>query len=196
MKMKLFMLLLGCRPHGRNTEQHDVFFGIGETMKDLIPDIKKSWPEAKGNIHVDAWRQINSVDGYSIHIEEVGFMQSLKDRPKKEFDLFFINLGGYKENEFDEFHYKMLVVADNLDKAKDKAKKTAFFKHVTLPSTANNPTATSHIDDKYGIDVDDIYAVEDILPAHLKEKFTVAITPNKPSVDDEFHLGYFKLVDL
>jgi hypothetical protein len=196
MKMKLFILLLGCRPQGRNTEQHDVFFGIGETMKDLIPDIKKSWPEAKGNIHVDAWRQISSVDGYSIHIEEAGFMQTVKDRPKKEFDLFFINLGGYKENEFDEFHYKMLVVADNLDKAKDKAKKTAFFKHVTLPSTVNNPTATSHIDDKYGIDVDDIYAVEDILPANLKEKFTVAITANKPSVEDEFHLGYFKLVDL
>jgi hypothetical protein len=25
--------------------------------------------------------------------------------------LFFINLGGYKENEFEEYHYKMITVA-------------------------------------------------------------------------------------
>jgi hypothetical protein len=28
--------------------------------------------------------------------------------------LFFINLGGYKENEFEEYHYKMLAVANKL----------------------------------------------------------------------------------
>ncbi|MGN6440105.1 MAG: DUF1543 domain-containing protein [Agriterribacter sp.] len=33
------MLLLGCKPAGRHTEQHDVFFGIGASLKDLIPDI-------------------------------------------------------------------------------------------------------------------------------------------------------------
>jgi hypothetical protein len=26
----------------------------------------------------------------------------------------FINLGGYKENEFEEYHYKMLAVANKL----------------------------------------------------------------------------------
>ncbi|MEP6700612.1 MAG: DUF1543 domain-containing protein, partial [Bacteroidota bacterium] len=30
---KLFMLLIGCKPLGRNIEQHDIFFGIGETIK-------------------------------------------------------------------------------------------------------------------------------------------------------------------
>ena len=37
--MKLFMLLLGCLLKGRNTEQHDIFFGIAETLKDLVPAI-------------------------------------------------------------------------------------------------------------------------------------------------------------
>jgi hypothetical protein len=30
------MLLIGATPPERNIEQHDVFFGIGETIKDLI----------------------------------------------------------------------------------------------------------------------------------------------------------------
>ena len=36
---KLFMLLIGSTPPGRNIEQHDVFFGIGESVKDLIPAV-------------------------------------------------------------------------------------------------------------------------------------------------------------
>jgi hypothetical protein len=52
--LKLFMVLLGCTPAGRNTEQHDVFFSIGSGLKDLIPDIVDCWPEAKGKIHIDA----------------------------------------------------------------------------------------------------------------------------------------------
>ena len=37
------MLLLGCRPTGRNTEQHDIYFGIAKSLKDLIPEIKSFW---------------------------------------------------------------------------------------------------------------------------------------------------------
>ena len=53
MEMKLYMVLLGCKPEGRHTEQHDVFFGIAPALKDLIPAFKSFWPEAKGKIHVD-----------------------------------------------------------------------------------------------------------------------------------------------
>ena len=38
--MKLFYILLGATPKGRNIEQHDVFFGIAENVKDLFPAIK------------------------------------------------------------------------------------------------------------------------------------------------------------
>jgi len=30
--------------------------------------MKASWPEAKGKIHIDSWREVTLVDGYSIEI--------------------------------------------------------------------------------------------------------------------------------
>lgn len=90
--MKLFMLMLGCTPPGRNTEQHDTFFGIGETVKDLIPQIKAFWPEGQDRLHVDAWREVTLVNGYSVQVtEQPGSTDAELLR------LFFINLGGYQE---------------------------------------------------------------------------------------------------
>ena len=66
--MKLFMLLLGCKPGRRNTEQHDIFFGIAETLRDLVPSIIEVWPEAKGKIHIDAWREVNYVAQYEVKV--------------------------------------------------------------------------------------------------------------------------------
>ena len=62
--MKLFYTILGATPKGRNTEQHDAFFGIAESLKDLIPEMKKFWPEAKGKIHIDGYQELNFVDGF------------------------------------------------------------------------------------------------------------------------------------
>ena len=47
----LYMIMLGCTPKGRFTEQHDIFFGIGTSIKELVPDMKAFWPEAKGKIY-------------------------------------------------------------------------------------------------------------------------------------------------
>ena len=66
--MKLYMILLGCRPNGRFTEQHDIFFGIGNSLKELIPQMKAFWPEAKGKIHIDSWREVTTVDNCKIEI--------------------------------------------------------------------------------------------------------------------------------
>jgi hypothetical protein len=35
-QLKLYMVMLGCTPEGRLTEQHDIFFGIG-TSKRINP---------------------------------------------------------------------------------------------------------------------------------------------------------------
>lgn len=118
MEYKLFMLLLGCKPAGRNTEQHDVFFGIAKELRHLVPDINKFW-KGSGNIHVDGWRIVQNVDGYQINVSE-------KSDSNKEKHLFFLNLGGYKENHFEEFHYKMLCVATDNAAAAAIAKHTAF----------------------------------------------------------------------
>jgi len=64
---KLFMLLPGCKPGQRNTEQHDVFFSIGYQLKDLLPEICSFWPEGQ-KIHIDAWREVMQVGSYSIRV--------------------------------------------------------------------------------------------------------------------------------
>lgn len=191
--MKLFMILLGCRPKGRFTEQHDIFFGIGNNVKELIPVIKAYWPEAKGNIHIDAWREVNVVDGYKVEVTDrtSSVLPVSEDAAK----LFFVNLGGYKENEFDEFHYKMLVAAPDTKTAQRVSMGTAFYKHVSLPKTDLHPKATSHIDDKYGIDVDDVFAVTDILSESLKSLYSIQLTHEAGLPADDVHLGYFKLTD-
>ena len=180
--LKLYMIMLGCRPKGRFTEQHDIFFGIGESLKDLIPKMKAFWPEAKGKIHVDVWREVTSVDGFKIEIvSKVAEIIS-------ENQLFFINLGGYKENEFEEFHYKMLAVGNKMSDAVKKSKETIFYKHCGFKG------ATSHVDDKFGVDVDDIYNVNEILELDLEEKFGLKITKSNSEVfEDKLHIGYLKL---
>jgi Domain of Unknown Function (DUF1543) len=189
--LKLFMLLLGCRPKGRHTEQHDIFFGIGYELKDLIKEIKQFWPEAKGNIHIDAWREVTAVDGHTIRVTDI--TTETKNKINKK--LFFINLGGYKEDEFDEHHYTLLVVADNKLAATNKAKQTAFYKHTSLADNNIHYKALSHIDDRYGIDVDELYDIKEILPAEAKEKYTIKITSGSATTD-LYHLGYTKLNEL
>ncbi|HRH31313.1 MAG TPA: DUF1543 domain-containing protein [Candidatus Paceibacterota bacterium] len=189
MQQFLFMLLLGCKPKGRNTEQHDIFFGVGSTLQDLIPEIKAFWPEANGKIHIDAWRKVTAVGSARVVVCERNPEFSLR-APKQENKLFFINLGGYKEYQFDEFHYKMIVVAKDMSQAIAKAKETSFYKHVGFTS------ANSHIDDKYGLDVDDSSEVIDLLPEEIKNDYLIVINDNVRVDPDEIHLGYMKLDSL
>lgn len=188
--VKLFMLLLGCKPKGRHTEQHDIFFGIGNNLKDLVPSITCFWPEPP-KIHIDAWREVTHVGQYDIQILQ---KQEAKDKTPEK--LFFLNLGGYKANEFDEFHYKMLVVCNSLDEAKKQAYQTAFFKHTAIPESPTTKHAIAHIDDKYGVDVDDAYLVEDILPDAFKDKYVIKLSLSEKGREDDYNLGYLKLIDL
>jgi hypothetical protein len=180
--LKLFMILLGSKAPGRNVEQHDYFFGIAQTLKGLIPDIKAFWPEAGNSIHLDGWREITMVDGYRVKVIPKG-----KTTISSSKRLFFINLGGYQPDKLEEQHYTVLTVKEDRALAVQDAKKTIFFKTNTLKG------AGSHIDEKYGIDVDDIYLIEDILSPSQKEKYHIAITPAKNLPRDQINLGYFKL---
>ena len=182
--LKLFMLLLGCKPPGRNIEQHDIFFAIGTDLKDILPDIFDFWPEANQKIHIDAWREVNRVDNFDVSV----IARDKADASDEELiRLFFINLGGYKPGEFEEFHYKLIAAAPNKGIAIQQAKKTAFYCHTGFKG------ATSHVDDKYGVDVDDLYEISDILPPTMKEKYSISLTPATISTEDEPVLGYTRL---
>ena len=182
---KLFYVIIGATPKGRNTEQHDVFFGIAEYIKDLVPEMKIFWPEAKGKIHLDAYQEVKFVDGY-----EVKIIPSNNEKTETE-HLFFINLGGYKPNVFDEFHEKHLMVGKKMSEIIRRVKKTEFYK------TMGFSGAESHIDDKYGVDIDDIYKVEDLLSAETKEKFSIVLEKTDfQNQQNVRNIGYFSLKSL
>lgn len=179
------MILLGATPKGRNIEQHDIFFGIGHSLKELLPEMLAFWPEAKDKIHIDAYRIVNKVGDYQVTVVDKG--QSIHADLNR---LFFLNLGGYKKGEFEELHYKMVVVADQKAKAIQEAKTTAFYKHVGFKG------ATSHIDDKFGVDVDDIFEIKDILSAQTKMKYSLKFTKAAQLPEDELVLGYIPISKL
>jgi Domain of Unknown Function (DUF1543) len=182
--MKLFMLILGCKPPGRNTEQHDTFFGIGESLPDLLPHIKQFWPNA-GTIHIDSWREVTSVDGFSITVvPNEGAVASAG------IGLFFLNLGGYKPADLEEYHYKLLAVADSKATAIQAAKKTAFYLHTGFKG------AESHIDDKYGVDVDDVFEIADVLPSDIRSRYRLLIESQKDLPEDDLQIGYVTLRSL
>jgi hypothetical protein len=176
---ELFMLMLGCKPAGRHTEQHDVFFTIGKQFNELKADIYSFWSDG-GRIHVDAWRIVRYVDGHRIRVVPRNASKSSKLK------LFFLNLGGYQPGNMDELHYKLLLVARTKAEAIRRAKTTSFFQEMDFKG------AHSHIDDQFGVDVDDIYQVEDILPHHLKKNYALEITP-EAGEEDALHIGYTKL---
>ncbi len=185
---KLFMMILGATPKGRYIEQHDIFFGIADSVKELIPDIFAHWPEANGKVHIDAWREVTCTDGFDIHVVLKNEEQTNDIHQNKK--LFFLNLGGYKPDEFEEYHYKMIVACDSKADAIKQARQTAFYKHTGFKG------ATSHIDDKYGVDVDDIYEITDILPRYLKEKYAITLTASNVTKEDNLNIGYYKLSKL
>jgi len=181
-QLKLFMVLIGATPAGRHTEQHDVFFGIAETLPGLVDDMKTFWPEAAEIMHIDAWREVTAVDGYRVNVTQKTAGDNTEG-PK----LFFINLGGYQANKFEEQHYYILTAKENRSLAFREAKETLFYQQNHIRG------GTSHIDDKYGIDVDDMYEIADILSPRQKEKYTIQLSPGVDLAADELHLGYLKM---
>ncbi len=179
--LKLFYIILGATPKGRNIEQHDVFFGIAENLKDLIPDIKEFWKEADGKIHIDCYQEVRFADGY-----EVGIIE--KNEKTSEEQLYFINLGGYKKGFFEEFHEQHLMVGTSMGDIVKKAKATRFYE------TMGFEGAVSHIDDKHGVDIDDIFNVTDILPQKMKEKYSIVLKKsNAEKQENLMGLGYLNI---
>lgn len=179
--MKLFYIILGATPPGRNIEQHDVFFGIAEKIADLIPDMKAFWPEAKGKIHIDCYQEVEMVDGYRIKIVPRTAAQQAPN-------LFFINLGGYAPGQFTEFHEQHLMVGESLGTVVSRVKKTEFYK------TMGFTDAVSHIDDKHGVDIDDIFKVNDILPQEMKEHYSILLEPtSETAFENKTVIGYLKI---
>ena len=155
----LFMLQLGGRPKGRLIEQHDIFFGVANQVSELIDDINNHWPEVNNKWHIDSYRAITKVGNHTVKLIESD-NQAENDNGLK---LFFINLGGYQRGSFEEFHHKLLIVAATQAEAIKQAKQSTFYKEFTFKDKDTPFNAASHIDDKFQVDIDDIYDVNDLV---------------------------------
>ena len=217
--MKLFMLKIGARPQGRLIEQHDVMFVIANSLSETIESVNQHWPAVKNNWHLDAWREVKRVGDCQILLSKNSLSKDgwskdnaladkmladnifADDRVDNKLDsqgkqLYFVNLGGYLPGQFEEFHYKTLVVAETLGKATAQVKKTAFYQDYTFDNvdTAKSGVATSHVDDKHQLDLDDIHCVADLLPNDVALTIQPLTEPEKNQLPyDALHIGYLSL---
>lgn len=189
----LFMVQLGGRPKGRLIEQHDMFFGVANQVSELIDNINHYWPEVKNKWHIDSYRAITKVGNHSIKLVESATRDS-----NNGLKLFFINLGGYQQGSFEEFHYKLLIVAATQADAVKQAKQSAFYREFTFKDKDSPFNAASHIDDKFAVDIDDIYNVNDLISnlqiliepiAHDSHELT-------NTDDDKEYVGYLSIKNL
>ena len=192
--LTLYMVQLGGRPKGRLIEQHDIFFGVANQVNELIADINNHWPEVKNKWHIDSYRAITRVDNYTIRLVE----SSQQVENTNDLKLFFINLGGYQQGSFEEFHYKLLIVADSQADAIKKAKQSEFYKQFTFKDKASPLNAASHIDDKFEVNIDDIYNVNDLI-SNIKiiiEPLARALDEAIDDVEDKEYVGYLSIKNL
>ena len=190
----LYMIQLGGRPKGRLIEQHDIFFGVANQVTELIADINNHWPEVKNKWHIDSYRAISKVDNYAIKLVE----SNIQAECANDLKLFFINLGGYQQGSFEEFHYKLLIVADSQADAVKQAKQSEFYKQFTFKDKASPFNAASHIDDKFEVDIDDIYNVNDLI-SNVKiiiEPLARALDKSINVIEDKKYVGYLSIKNL
>ncbi|MBA2057200.1 DUF1543 domain-containing protein [Psychrobacter cryohalolentis] len=190
----LYMIQLGGRPKGRLIEQHDIFFGVANQVNELIADINNHWPEVKNKWHIDSYRAISKVDNYAIKLLE----SNIQAECANDLKLFFINLGGYQQGSFEEFHYKLLIVADSQADAVKQAKQSEFYRQFTFKDKASPFNAASHIDDKFEVDIDDIYNVNDLI-SNVKiiiEPFARALAKSINVIEDKKYVGYLSIKNL
>lgn len=192
--LTLFMIQLGARPKGRMIEQHDIFFGIASQVSELIDDINQHWPEVKNKWHIDSFRAVTKVGDYTIKLVQ----SNSQVKSNNDLKLFFINLGGYQQGSFEEFHHKLLIVAANQADAIKQAKQSEFYKQFTFKDKDSAFNAASHIDDKFEVDIDDIYNVNDLV-----SKVKISIEPNDDrkstgdnTPEDKEYVGYLSIKNL
>ena len=191
--LTLFMVQLGGRPKGRLIEQHDIFFGVANEVSELIDDINHHWPEVKNKWHIDSYRAISKVDNYAIKLVE----SSSQAESANDLKLFFINLGGYQRGSFEEFHHKLLIVAATQADAIKQAKQSEFYKAFTYKDKDSPFNAASHIDDKFEVDIDDIYNVNDLISnVRLLIEPMANDSHELVNADDKEYVGYLSIKNL
>ena len=117
----LFVVMLGGKHPRAKIEVHDVVFAIADSLEATYPQLRQGWFGNPAGLHIDAWMRVDGVEGWKV---ELSPLAPLPGSPR----LYFINLGGYEANTFGEAHHYLLVVAQDKNQAKSRAKQH-MFKH-------------------------------------------------------------------
>lgn len=139
--MKLFSVFLGGRADKCNIELHDVVFTLGEKIEDSYNDLLGKWFGLPDRLHIDSWVEINMVEGYKVSLS--------KEKNKTNKKLYFVNLGAYEKNRFEELHESRFMVDINKINVKKRAKKQLLIGKEQV-----------HLDDLY--DVDDCIEIKKV----------------------------------
>ncbi|MEE8874707.1 DUF1543 domain-containing protein [Pseudomonas helleri] len=111
----LFVVMLGGKHPRAKIEVHDVVFAIADSLEATYPQLRQGWFGNPAGLHIDAWMRVDGVEGWKV---ELSPLAPLAGSPR----LYFINLGGYEANTFGEAHHYLLVVAQDKNQAKSRAR--------------------------------------------------------------------------
>lgn len=160
--LKLFMVLIGGHTPTSNLEVHDMRFVTAHTLRDTYETLQSEWWGAPDTLHIDVWGEVAQIDGFDV---------SLSEEPYRGTDkLYFINLGGYVADQFDEVHKNVLIVEKSLPYARKRAKDSVA--EWTQP----------HKDTEFEI--------EKILPLTKIGRYHIHLTPAQNPVPFSFHCAY------
>ncbi|MCW3126563.1 MAG: hypothetical protein JWO03_2221 [Bacteroidetes bacterium] len=187
-ELKLFMILIGYRPKGFNTEQHDVIFHIGTNVEEpaTLQQIRSTVPLPKSVlVHIDTYVEVTQADGYAVSVSKEK-LSSTSGSPR----LYYVNLGGYRKGIFQEFHKSILLALDNPDDLKKRALADSFATEMDSDFASD---AKPHVDDrmKLGVDIDDVLDVQQGF-----DDYYITLTSNpggKDSIHSPVIKGYLKL---
>jgi hypothetical protein len=115
--MKLYAVLLGGKLEGAHIEVHDVRFVLANSLKETYPQLKSQWFGSPDGLHIDAYIQLECVDGYRIELLETPTVTS------GDKQLYFINAGAAIDEKFNEFHEYAFCVAASTGEVLKRSKK-------------------------------------------------------------------------
>lgn len=113
--MNLYMIHLGGKVEDCNLEIHDVQFIAADHIDQTIEILKKNWYGKAEKLHIDSYKQLIGADGFALRLTG--------KKPESGKKVFFVQLGGYRRDTYQELHEVGLLVGDSLQEVKERAVK-------------------------------------------------------------------------
>ncbi|MHC1478691.1 DUF1543 domain-containing protein [Frateuria aurantia] len=113
---QLYMFYVGGNAGRSNIEVHDIQFAAVSRPEQAYSALREAWYGDPDKLHLDGYMPITWADGYAVSLGARPCPSGLK--------LFFINMGGYHQEQLAELHDFGLFVAASAEEAKAKARQS------------------------------------------------------------------------